>query len=150
MLEKCAPWRDAGANATVKQLSQNKATGAYELVFDLAVPVGETTATVTYSFYGDGALGVSLKLAPLGENLPEIPRVGFQCSIAPEFRAWTWFGRGPEENYSDRNAGTFVGLWNADVRENWFPYAKPQETANRTAVHRAVFSDSKKHGLMIR
>jgi beta-galactosidase len=150
MAEKCAPWRDAGANATVKQLSQNKATEAYELVFDLAVPVGETTATVTYSFYGDGALGVSLKLEPQGENLPEIPRVGFQCSIAPEFRAWTWLGRGPEENYSDRNAGTFVGLWKADVRQNWFPYARPQETANRTGVYRASFSDSKKHGLTIR
>ncbi len=150
MEEKCAPWREAGALAEVTQLSKNKATDAYELVFDLAVPVGETTAAVTYSFYSDGALGVSLKLEPQGENLPEIPRVGFQCSIAPEFRAWTWFGRGPEENYSDRNAGTFVGLWKADVRKNWFPYARPQETANRTGVHRAAFIDSKKHGLIIR
>ena len=150
MQEKCAPWRVAGTNAVVKQLSQNKATGAYELVFDLSVPVGETTAKVTYSFYGDGALGVSLKLELKGDNLPEIPRVGFQCSISPEFSEWTWFGRGPEENYSDRNTGTFVGLWKDDVRTAWFPYARPQETANRTGVRRAAFSDGKKHGLIIR
>ena len=150
MQEKCALWRTAGANAVVTQISENKASGAYELVFDLSVPVGETTATVTYTFYGDGALGVSLKLEPKGENLPEIPRVGFQCSLSPEFSEWTWFGRGPEENYSDRNTSTFVGLWKADVRNSWSPYVRPQETANRTEVRRAAFSDGKRHGLIIR
>jgi beta-galactosidase len=148
--QKCAPWRDAGAAVEVLKVTENKTADAFQLIFDLSVPVGETTASVTYSFYVDGALGVSLKLEPTGENLPEIPRVGFQCAIAPEFRGLSWFGRGPQENYSDRNTGTFVGLWQTDVRKNWFAYARPQETANRTGVHLARFSDTKKQGLIIR
>jgi beta-galactosidase len=145
----CGPWRDAAANAKITNISQQKLESSYDLSFDLAIPVGETTAKVTYSFYNDGALGVRLKLEPKGKDLPAIPRVGFQCSIDSAFSEWTWFGRGPEENYSDRKTGTFAGIWKGDVRNLWFPYAEPQETANRTEIRKAAFLGGR-HGLIIR
>ncbi len=159
---RCGPWRDAGPKAEMKKMTEQKVgndydskrmgqtkTGdSYAVSFDYAVPVGQTEATVTYKFYGDGALGVTLHLEPKGDDLPELPRIGFQCAIAPELNEWTWYGRGPEENYSDRNTGTLLGLWTADVRKAWHPYAEPQETANHTGVRRAAFM-SGKHGLMI-
>ena len=147
MPRKCAPWREAGANAIVKNIAVQQGAESVDVTVDYSVPAGETTAVVTYNFYRDGALGVALKLPPKG-RLSEIPRVGFQCSIDPAFSDWTWYGRGPEENYSDRNTATFVGLWNMDVSKAWFPYNKPGETANRTDVRRAAFSDGE-HGLKI-
>ncbi len=161
--KRCWPWREAGPNAVMKKMTDQDAGGSdafsrkmgqsnnkdtYSVSFDYDIPVGETTATVTYEFFGDGALGVTLKIEPKGDNLPELPRLGFQCSIAPELSDWVWYGRGPEENYSDRNTGTFLGLWKTDVRQAWFPYNEPQETSNRTGVRRAAFSAGK-HGLMI-
>ncbi len=162
IVERCSPWREAGAKAEMtqmneqkigndydsKRMGQTKSGDSYTVSFDYDIPVGDTKATVTYKFYGDGALGVSLKVEPEGENLPELPRLGFQCSITPELSEWTWYGHGPEENYSDRNTGTFLGLWKTDVRKAWHPYTQPQETANRTGVRRAAFSAGK-HGLMI-
>jgi len=148
IVDRCLPWREAGTKAEVKNVSQEKGSDSYKVTFDYSLPVGKSKASVTYTFYGDGALGVALKVAPEGDDLPELPRIGFQCSIAPEFSDWTWYGRGPEENYSDRNTGTFLGLWKADVRTAWHPYAEPQETANRTGVTRAAFV-SGKHGLLI-
>ena len=162
IMERCAPWREAGAKAVMKKMDekdpgsdydskrmgQTRTGDSYTVSFDYDVPVGETTATITYTFYGDGALGVTLKIEPKGDDLPELPRLGFQCAIAPQFSEWVWYGRGPEENYDDRNTGTFLGVWKKDVRQAWFPYTEPQETANRTGVRRAAFSDGS-HGLMI-
>ena len=148
---RCAPWRNAGVDAKVtnkSNMTKKGAAAAYEVKFDYSVPVGETKAAVTYTIFGDGALGVTLSISPRGQDLPELPRLGFQCAIDPAFADWTWYGRGPEENYSDRNAGTFLGLWKGDVHTTWFPYAEPQGTANRTGVRKASFSDGE-HGLQI-
>jgi beta-galactosidase len=155
-------WREAGPQAKMvkmveeedakdyemKTMATQKSADSYAVSFHYQIPAGKTTATVTYRFYGDGALGVTLKVKPQGETLSDLPRIGFQCAIAPDFKDWAWYGRGPEENYSDRNAGTFVGLWKENVREAWHPYARPQETANRTGVRQAIFSAGKS-GLMI-
>jgi beta-galactosidase len=157
----CKPWREAGAKARMTQMTEqdtgegeSKRMGessigdSYTVSFNYDIPVGETKATVTYTFYGDGALGVHLKMEPLGEDLPQIPRIGFQCAITPQLRGWTWYGHGPEENYTDRNTGTFLGLWKTDVLKAWHPYSQPQGTANRTGVRRAAFTAGKQ-GLMI-
>lgn len=146
--QRCAPWREAGSKARLTNLTQKKRGDTYTVAIDYEIPAGETRGTVTYTFRADGALGVSLKLEPKGSNLVEPPRLGFQCAIAPTFRTWTWYGRGPEENYSDRNSGTFMGLWEMDVRKAWHPYTEPQGTANRTGVRRATFTDGD-HGLLI-
>ena len=146
----CQPWKEAGANAKVTKVREEKREGVYDLIFDLDVPAGEAKATVTYSFYGDGTMGVSLKLNAGGKDIPKvIPRVGFQCSINGALNEWSWYGRGPEENYSDRKDGTFVGLWEGNAQQLWFPYADSQGTANRTDVRWAKFARSG-HGLMIR
>ncbi len=147
MHSKCAPWRTAGTESAVRKLIPQQRSGTYEVTVEYDVPVGDTEAFVTYTFHGDGALGVALRLNPDGGE-PELPRVGFQCAIDPAFTEWSWYGRGPEENYSDRNTASFMGLWSADVRKAWFPYHEPQETANRTGVQRAMFSDGE-HGLTI-
>jgi len=151
MPETCGAWKDAGANVEVINVSEQKLDGgAYELAFDLKVPVGDTTAKLTYTFYGDGVMGVGLKLNPAGETVPKyIPRVGFQCSINSALSEWNWFGRGPVENYSDRKSGAFVGLYKGDVRNLWSPYARPQENSNRTDVRQASFMRGT-HGLLIR
>ncbi len=149
MPDRWAPWRDAGANASVVEFKQNTDADAFQLTYTLSIPVGETTATLIYDFYGDGALSVSLNLVPAGKDLPILPNVGFQCALPADLRQWTWFGRGPEENYSDRCAGSFLGIWSGSVDKLWFPYTEPQGTANRTGIRWADFSDSHSKGLRI-
>ncbi len=145
---KVEPWRDIASTAELKNMTEGKRLKTYDMTFDYSLPAGKSTATVTYSFYGDGAMGVSLKLDLKDAEDLLIPRIGFQCAIAPELNDWTWYGRGPEENYSDRNTGTFLGLWKEDVLKAWYPYSEPQETANRTDVRRAAFIGGQ-HGLLV-
>ena len=143
------PWRHAGDQAKVVKQTRTATTTAYTIRYELAIPVGETTALVDYTFYSDGALRVALELKPAGEKLPILPNVGYQCALPADLREWTWFGRGPEENYSDRSAGSFLGVWSGPVDQLWFPYTEPQGTANRTGIRWAEFTDSDSNGLRI-
>jgi beta-galactosidase len=146
MAEITAPWRDAGARSPVTDRS---ATGSH-VRYDLRVPVGSTTATLDYGFDPDGRIGVDVTLRPGGENLPVIPRIGLTAGLTPALTCWTWFGRGPEENHRDRREGYPLGIWSGDVRKLWFPYVRPQETANRTDVRWTRWLDADGHGLLVR
>ncbi|MGQ3052408.1 MAG: beta-galactosidase small subunit, partial [Roseateles sp.] len=145
-----APWREAGPQARVTARSEHHDGGAHVVSYELSVPVGQTTATLAYRFAGDGRVRVDLALRPAGDKLPPIPRVGLSAALTKELRQWTWFGRGPEENYRDRADGYPLGVWSGDVARLWFPYSEPQETANRTGVRWARFVDTAGHGLQVR
>ena len=143
-------WRDARAEARVLSTAHERAKDRVRVTCELAIPVGETRATVSYELRSDGSLRAAFALRPAGDKLPEIPTVALQGALDPALRAWTWFGRGPEENYSDRAEGTPVGLWSGSVDKLWWPYGRPQETANRTAVRWASFTDADGRGVRIR
>lgn len=147
MDKTCAVWREAGPRATVTKRTGEKNGGDYRLAYELAVPAGQTTASLAYTFAADGRIDVAFELRPSGEKLPVIPRVGLSAALVPALREWTWFGRGPVENYSDRAEGYPLGVWSGDVAKLWFPYSEPQETANRTGVRWATFLDAKGFGL---
>lgn len=44
------------------------------------------------------------------------------------------YGRGPHESYVDRNRSARLGQWGGVVREQLFPYVRPQETGNKVDV----------------
>ena len=48
------------------------------------------------------------------DNL-EVPRIGIRFHIPQDMNIVEYFGRGPEENYIDRNAGSMVGRYKTMV-----------------------------------
>ena len=70
----------------------------------------------------------------LDPSLPELPRVGVRCELAAGLEKVRWYGRGPNECYSDRKAGAAVGTYELDVDSLQVPYVLPQENGNRTDV----------------
>jgi beta-galactosidase len=79
----------------------------------------------------------------LDPALPELPRVGLSTRLAPGFELARWFGLGPHEAYSDRKAGTRLGLWQATLAELSVPYIVPQENGNRTETRWLEISQKK-------
>ncbi|HYN35252.1 MAG TPA: beta-galactosidase small subunit, partial [Ilumatobacteraceae bacterium] len=59
-----------------------------------------------------------------------LPRVGVSFELPPGFDRVRWYGRGPLENYPDRNRGALLGTWEAGIDEP--PYLVPQEFGLRT------------------
>ena len=97
------------------------------------------TMTVSLTPAGDLSLDSHFSLA---EGLPDLPRIGLKLATVPGFEQVEWFGKGPWENYIDRNSAP-VGLYSGGVDEQFVSYILPQENGNKTEVRRMSLSDGR-------
>ncbi len=86
-----------------------------------------------YKLNCDGSLVVSQKLDAAGANV-DMFRVGMTLVMGREFDRIEYYGKGPHENYSDRNSSEQVGLYRGKVADQYFPYIRPQESGNKTGI----------------
>jgi len=115
---------------------------------DMTLPVGDKTKyRVVYEVYGSGDIVIEASMEPSG-NPPELPRFGMQMAIPGRYSMMTYLGRGPHENYWDRNTGAAVGLYSGSVENQLHVYTRPQESSNRTDVRWLMLSDSNGSGLL--
>ena len=81
-----------------------------------------------------GALRLVLQF-DVPQGLEDLPRLGVTLSLLPGFETFHWYGRGPHENYADRNSGSWFGHFTSTVSDQYVPYILPQEHGNHTEVH---------------
>jgi len=67
-------------------------------------------------------------------GMPDLFKFGMTMNMAREFDRVEFYGRGPIENYSDRNSSQFLGVYSSTVADQYFPYIRPQENGNKTDV----------------
>ena len=91
----------------------------------------KTALTITYALSGGGLLDVAAEL-DADVSLPPMPRLGFTMGVSGGFATTRYFGKGPWENYCDRNAGAEVGLYEKATSDMHYEYAMPQENGLRT------------------
>lgn len=101
---------------------------------------------VSYVFQDDN-LEVTARLSPLRADLPYLPRFGIQLIMPGRFKQVRWYGRGPHENYCDRQKSALVGVYESTVEDLFEPYIKPQENGNRGEVRWVALRDSEGAGL---
>ena len=144
-----AAWKEPGMYVVT-----NRALYADEnpvrVTFDGCYPALENMlVSLEYRFYGDGSIRVQMHLsAPEHQQLIYIPVVGMQMTLPKAYERMTYFGCGPEENYTDRHSGTKVGRYETTVTDNFFPYMEPSETGNRTGVRWIALTDETGEGLL--
>jgi beta-galactosidase len=85
---------------------------------------------------------------PFGE-MPPLPRIGVVMRLAPGLEELRWYGRGPHENYVDRNQSADMGIWAGTVDAQYIPYPRPQETGTRTDVGWLTLTAPDGTGLLI-
>ncbi|MDR2473156.1 MAG: DUF4981 domain-containing protein [Tannerella sp.] len=78
-----------------------------------------------------------------------VPRIGVRFRLPATLNKVEYFGRGPEENYWDRKAGTPVGLYKTTAEKMYFPYVRPQENGHHCDVRYLMLTTSKGKGLQI-
>ena len=61
-----------------------------------------------------------------------------------------WFGRGPQENYIDRNHSAYVGEYSGTVEEQFTPYMAPQENGNKTDTRWMVLRNGQGAGILFK
>ncbi len=79
----------------------------------------------------------------------DLPRLGVTMELPAGFSRVDYFGRGPLENYTDRDAAAWPGRFQTTVDEMYVPYILPQANGNRTAVEFAAFRPEHGTGLLV-
>ena len=90
--------------------------------------------SLSYLIYPSGAVSLSGNFGACAEGTPGLPRLGVRFRMPACFSEVSYYGRGPEENYVDRKAGTSVGLYSTSVSALGYPYVRPQENGHHTDV----------------
>lgn len=80
-------------------------------------------------------------------RLPELPRLGVSLVVPAALEQLEWFGRGPFENYRDRNRGSVVARHRSTVTAQYVPYILPQEHGNKTEVRWLELHDGGRAGV---
>ena len=63
-----------------------------------------------------------------------LPRLGYEFELPQTSNAFTYYGRGPIENYCDMNHWAPVGMYNSAAEKEYVNYVFPQEHGNHTEV----------------
>lgn len=120
------------------------------VVINYTLPTGNHY-TLTYTLSDDGRLHVAADYAPASKaDTPELPRVGLRFRLPAAMDGVTYFGRGPEENYIDRNHGTPIGRYQAKANDLYYPYVRPQENGHHTDVRWLRLEDHLGNGLLVK
>ena len=146
------PWRKAGRGVKLTSLEKTALDkDGYEVVSHYRLPeeVAGSEFIVRYRFSPRGSLDVNCTFIPANDTLPLMPRMGVSITLNKQYDQMAWLGRGPHENYCDRNGSSFVGLYKGSVAEQYFAYDRPQENGNKTDVRWMSLTDLKGNGLMV-
>ena len=87
------------------------------------IDISEATATATFS-PGRDARNVSAR------DKMVVPRIGVRFRLPATMNRLAYLGRGPQENYWDRKAGSPIGLYTSTADAEYFPYVRPQENGH--------------------
>jgi beta-galactosidase len=147
--ERCAVWREAGAKRELLSLGIMSYSDWAEIQAEYRLPAaGATFCKVTYTVHGNGTIRVREELTP-GEALPEIPEIGMLFELDGELQQLRWYGKGPFENYWDRDKAAKLGIHESTVAEQFVPYLRPQECGNKTGVRWAELTRADGIGLRV-
>jgi beta-galactosidase len=99
--------------------------------------------TIQYKVDGNGDVTVGSSIEIWNSNLPELPRFGMRMMLVNGFNQLHYYGRGPYENYTDRNTASYIGQYSSTVADQFVQYIRPQENGYKTDARWIELSNSK-------
>ena len=136
-------WRNPQMKLKDCQVGDNSVVATFDM------PDVKATLTMTYTLTTEGEVIVRQQLTTDKEaKISQLPRYGVQLQMPKVFNEVQYYGRGPVENYCDRNSSEFIGVYNNKVSDEYYPYVRPQESGNHTDVRWFRVQDKEGRGLM--
>ena len=131
--EKMSFWRTP--RLTYYSLAQYDKNRLQVITIEYRISGTDALVRMEYRINDKGAMEVTETLIPgKDRSLPDLFRFGVQIPMPRSFENLEYYGRGPHENYIDRNSSSFLGHWKQTVTEQFYPYIKPQETGTKTDI----------------
>ncbi len=98
------------------------------------------TTNQVWTVYRDGSIELQ---AGITSNRPTLilPRLGYVMKLPQKYENFTYYGRGPVENYPDRKTGQFIEIHRNKVADEFANFPKPQDMANHEDVRWCALTD---------
>jgi beta-galactosidase len=130
------PWLDAGLDELRAELIHSDRVGTiltwhHRILTSKGIECGQLWQE--WNIENPAALVLRARYL-LNDIVPEYPRIGLKTRLVPGLSRIEWFGRGPHENYPDRQSGALMGRYQARPEELIVPYIVPQENGARGGV----------------
>ncbi len=149
MPKKLGIWKSASEDQELVDLVLDEVDDTLEVKAIFSLPDVKATHEMVYQIYPTGDIKVTSLLKEVNKDLPILPRFGTNFILKEDYNQVNWLGRGPHENYQDRNTSALVGNYKAKVEELYFPYIRPQENGYRTDTRWIYFLDENKQGIKV-
>ena len=143
MQNRLAAWQHPRLDRKAFSIQQDGVN--YVVTAEYNIQELEATVKLTYMMTPEGKLVVKQDLSVSEEaknrkdnrgrlTMPQLLRFGMQMQMPKEFTQIEYYGKGPHENYIDRNNSQHLGIWKQTVAEQFWGYVRPQETGTKTCV----------------
>jgi beta-galactosidase len=140
--QKFAVWKSPQMKLKDFRVGDNSVAAEFDM------PGVKAVLTMTYTLLQDGRVMVRQQMATTQDaQVPDMFRYGVQLQLQKGYDALEYYGRGPAENYADRNQSEFLGIYNNKVKNEYFAYVRPQESGNHTDVRWFRVTDAEGRGL---
>jgi beta-galactosidase len=146
---RCNVWRNAGQNKSLKSINVDQQGGKVVVSTVWRLRDVASDYNITYTAFANGNLDVDIDFTAGSNELPEMLRFGTLMTLNQQYKNFAWYGRGPEENYSDRNTASFMGVYSSKVADQYYPYIRPQESGNKSDVRWATLTNDEGFGLKV-
>ena len=131
--KKMRVWKNPQMN--LKSFDKSESKDSVVLTANFEMPEVKAELMLRYRINAAGEVAVTEKMTTDKEaKVADLFRYGMQLQMPASFSKLEYYGRGPEENYIDRYSSSFIGKYEANVKDEYYPYVRPQESGNHTDI----------------
>ena len=119
----------------LKSFDKSESKDSVVLTAQFEMPEVKAQLMLRYRINAAGEVAVTQQMTTDKEaKVADLFRYGMQLQMPASFSKLEYYGRGPEENYIDRHTPAFIGKYEANVKDEYYPYVRPQESGNHTDI----------------
>lgn len=141
-------WQNAFQNAVLKAFKVKHNPTGHLIEATHWLPAVDATCMMTYLLKDDGDIDISYQLKVGQGKQPEPQRIGMRIILNADYENASWFGRGPYDNYVDRNYAADIDRYQMKADQLFYPYPRAQESGYRTDVQWVALKNQAGNGLM--
>lgn len=141
-------WRNAYQEGTLIDAKVTTVNAQQvEVLFSKSLVNEDAIVKQKLTVYADGSINVDNQFEAVKGTHKLIMRIGNDLEVNKQFDQINWFGRGPGESYWDRKSGSLIGVYSQTIGEQYYAYARPQESGNKSDVRWYTLTNKKGNGL---
>ena len=140
-------WKNPVMN--LKSFDKSEMKDSVVLTATFEMPEVKAELVLRYRINAVGEVSVTEKMiTDKAAKIADLFRYGMVLDLPASFSKLEYYGRGPGENYIDRHSSTFIGKYESDVKDEYYPYIRPQESGNHTDIrYFSIFNPASGKGI---